>query len=139
MVSIVWMVVGITTRINFSLKSKPTTWWKPFCSQLSFVFVYCAIRIFFSLKDPFAANFLAVCWRGDCRDPSLWETHGTHLTVTRGSCYQPDHHHPDSPKDTHDAVFLPGPPQGKANDVSTSPIQGRANVAGRAQTSGQPS
>ncbi|RVW60351.1 hypothetical protein CK203_084102 [Vitis vinifera] len=34
-----------------------------------------------------------------------------------------DHHHPDSPKDTHDTVFLPGPPQGKANDVSTSPIQ----------------
>ena len=40
--------------------------------------------------------------RGQCRDPSLWETRGTHLTVTRGTCYQPDHHHPDSPKDTHD-------------------------------------
>ena len=37
-----------------------------------------------------------------CRDPSLWETRGTHLTVTRSTCYQPDHHHPDSPKDTHD-------------------------------------
>ena len=37
-----------------------------------------------------------------CRDPSLWETRGTHLTVTRDTCYQPDHHHPDSPKDTHD-------------------------------------
>ena len=37
-----------------------------------------------------------------CRDPSLWETRGTHLTVTRDTCYQPDHHHPDSPKDMHD-------------------------------------
>ena len=35
---------------------------------------------------------------GHCRDPSLWETRGTHLTVTRGTCYQPDHHHPDSLK-----------------------------------------
>ena len=67
-----------------------------------------------------------------CRDPSLWETRGTHLTVTRGTYYQPDHHHPDSPKDMHDAVLLPGPPQGKANDVSASPIQGRANEAGKA-------
>ena len=46
-----------------------------------------------------------------------------HLTVTRGTCYQPDHHYPDSPEDTHDTVFLPGPPQGKANNVSTSSIQ----------------
>ena len=37
-----------------------------------------------------------------CRDPFIWETRGTHLTVTRGTCYQPDHHHPDSLKDTHD-------------------------------------
>ena len=56
--------------------------------------------------------------------------------VTRGTCYQPDHHHPDSPKDRHGAVILSGPPQGKANDVSASPIQGRANDAGRAYTSG---
>ncbi|RVW59300.1 hypothetical protein CK203_101694 [Vitis vinifera] len=28
--------------------------------------------------------------------------------------------------------ILSGPPQGKANDVSASPIQGRANDAGRA-------
>ena len=139
MVSIVWMVVGITTRINFSLKSKPTTWWKPFCSQLSFVFVYCAIRIFFSLKDPFAANFLAVCWRGDCRDPSLWETHGTHLTVTRGSCYQPDHHHPDSPKDTHDAVSYPDRLKERQMTFQLLLSKGRANVAGRAQISRQPS
>ena len=74
-----------------------------------------------------------------CRDPSLWETRGTHLTVARGTCYQSDHCYPDSPKDIHKAVLLSGPPQGKANDVSTSPIQGRANVAGKAQTSGQPS
>ena len=60
------------------------------------------------------------------------EPRGTHLTVTRGTCYQSGHHHPDSPKDTHDAVLLSGPPQGKANGVSTSPIQGRANDAGRA-------
>ncbi|WKA08538.1 hypothetical protein VitviT2T_026252 [Vitis vinifera] len=33
----------------------------------------------------------------DCRDPSLWETRGTQLTVTRGTCYHPDQHHPDSP------------------------------------------
>ncbi|RVW75642.1 hypothetical protein CK203_055242 [Vitis vinifera] len=67
-----------------------------------------------------------------CRDPSPWETRGTQLMVTRGTCYQPDHHHPDSPKDMHSAVILSGPPQGKANDVSASPIQGRANDAGRA-------
>ena len=71
-----------------------------------------------------------------CRDPSPWETRGTQLIVTRGTCYQPDHHHPDSPKDTHGAVILSGPLQGKANDVSSSPIQGRANDAGRAYTSG---
>ena len=69
---------------------------------------------------------------GNCRDPSPWETRGTQLIVTRGTCYQPDHHHPDSPKDMHGAVILSGPPQGKANDVSASPIQGRANDAGRA-------
>ena len=73
---------------------------------------------------------------GLCRDPSPWETRGTQLIVTRGTCYQPDHHHPDSPKDMHGAVILSGPPQGKANDVSSSPIQGRANDAGRAYTSG---
>ena len=74
---------------------------------------------------------------GHCKDPSLWETRGTHLTVTRGTCHQldhhhPDHHYPDSPKDMHAAVLLSGPSQGKANDVSASPIQGRANDAGRA-------
>ena len=57
--------------------------------------------------------------------------------MTRGTCYQPDHHypdhhHPDSPKDVHGAAILSGTPQGKANDVSASPIQGRANDAGRA-------
>ena len=67
-----------------------------------------------------------------CRDPSPWETRGTQLMVTRGTCYQPDHHHPDSPKDMYGAVILFGPPQGKANDVSASPIQGRANDADRA-------
>ena len=61
------------------------------------------------------------------------------LMATRGTCYQPDHHHPDPPKDMHGTVILSGSPQGKAKDVSTSPIQGRANVAGKAQTSGQPS
>ena len=39
---------------------------------------------------------------GDCRDPSLGETRGTHLPVTRGTCYHPNHHHPDSPKQMHD-------------------------------------
>ena len=68
----------------------------------------------------------------NCRDPSSWETCGTQLMVTRGKCYQPDHHHPDSPKDMHGAVILSGPPQGKANDVSASPIQGKANDDGRA-------
>ena len=63
-----------------------------------------------------------------CRDPSPWETRGTQLMVTRGTCYQPDHHHSDSPKDMHGAVILSGPPQGKANDVSASPIQGRAKT-----------
>ena len=48
-----------------------------------------------------------------CRDPSPWETRGTQLMVTRGTCYQPDHHHPDSPKDMHGAVILSGPLQGK--------------------------
>ena len=72
----------------------------------------------------------------DCRDPSPWETRGTQLIVTRGTCYQPDHHYPDSPKDMHGVDILSGPPQGKANDVSSSPIQGRANDAGRAYTSG---
>ena len=67
-----------------------------------------------------------------CRDPSPWETRGTQLMVTRGTCYQSDHHHPDSPKDMHGAAILSGTPQGKANDVSASPIQGRANDAGRA-------
>ncbi|RVX02703.1 Cytochrome P450 85A [Vitis vinifera] len=56
-----------------------------------------------------------------CRDPSLWETRGTHLTVTRGTHHHPDHHHPDSPKDIHKAVLLSRPPQGKAKDVSASP------------------
>ena len=67
-----------------------------------------------------------------CRDPFPWETRGTQLIVMRGTCYQPDLHHPDSPEDMHGAVILSGPPQGKANDVSASPIQGRANDAGRA-------
>ena len=67
----------------------------------------------------------------NCRDPSPWETRGTQLMETRGTCYQPDHHRPDSPKDMHVTVILSGPPQGKANDVSASPIQGRANDAGR--------
>ena len=67
-----------------------------------------------------------------CRDTSPWETRGTQLMETRGTCYQPDHHRPDSPKDMHGTVILSGPPQGKANDVSSSPIQGRANDAGRA-------
>ena len=72
-------------------------------------------------------------WTDDkCRDPSPWETRGTRLMVTRGTCYQSDHHHPDSPKDMHGAAILSGTPQGKANDVSASPIQGRANDAGRA-------
>ena len=87
-------------------------------------------------------NWLACLWpmlNGYCRDSSLWETRGTHLTVTRGTHHHPNHHHPDSPKDMHKAVLLSGSPQGKAKDVSTSPIQGRANVAGKAQTSGQPS
>ncbi|RVW41016.1 hypothetical protein CK203_022844 [Vitis vinifera] len=75
----------------------------------------------------------------DRKDPSLWKTRGTHLTVTRGTHHHPNHHHPDSPKDMHEAVLLSGSPQGKAKDVSTSHIQGRANVAGKAQTSGQPS
>ena len=66
-----------------------------------------------------------------CRDPSPWETRGTRLMVTRGTCYQPDHHHPDSPKDMHGAAILSGTPQGKTNNVSASPIQGRANDAGR--------
>ena len=35
----------------------------------------------------------------------------------RGTSYQPDLHHPDSPEDMHGAVILSGPPQGKANDV----------------------
>ena len=76
---------------------------------------------------------------GHCKDPSLWETRGTHLIVTRGTHHHLNHHHPDSPKDMREAVLPSGPPQGKANDVSTSPIQGRANVAGKTQTSGQPS
>ena len=53
-------------------------------------------------------------WSLGCRDPSLWETRGTHLTVTRGTHHHPDHHHPDSPKDMHEAVLLSGPSQGKA-------------------------
>ena len=43
---------------------------------------------------------------GFCRDPSPWETRGTQLIVTCGTCYQPDHHHPDSPKDMHGVVIL---------------------------------
>ena len=78
-------------------------------------------------------------WSLGCRDPSLWETRGTHLTVTRGTHHHPDYHHPDSPKDIHKAVLLFGPPQGKAKDVSASPVQGRANDAGRAWKSGHPS
>ena len=54
-----------------------------------------------SPTSPFSL-FLMCMQPPRCRDPSLWETCGTHLTVTRGTCYQPDHHHPDSPKDTHD-------------------------------------
>ena len=54
------------------------------------------------------------------------------LMATRGTCYQPDHHHPDPPKDMHGTVILSGSPQGKANDISASPIQGRAKNAGRA-------
>ncbi|RVW85134.1 NAC domain-containing protein 89 [Vitis vinifera] len=63
-------------------------------------------------------------WVGQL-DTSPWETRGTQLMVTRGTCYQPDHHRPDSPKDMHGTVILSGPPQGKANDVSASPIQGK--------------
>ena len=66
-----------------------------------------------------------------CRDPSPWETRGTRLMVTRGTYCQPDHHHPDSPTDTYGATILSGTPQGKTNNVSASPIQGRANDAGR--------
>ncbi|RVW94770.1 (-)-germacrene D synthase [Vitis vinifera] len=85
-------------------------------------------------------------------DPSLWETRGTHLTVTRDTYHQsdhhhPDHHHPDSlricmmqfsypdrrkERQMTFQLLLSGPSQGKANDVSASPIQGRANDAGRA-------
>ena len=68
---------------------------------------------------------------GCCRDPSPWETRGTRLMVTRGTYCQPDHHHPDSPTDTYGATILSGTPQGKTNNVSASPIQGRANDAGR--------
>nr|CAN67784.1 hypothetical protein VITISV_004476 [Vitis vinifera] len=51
-------------------------------------------------------------------DPSPWETRGTQLMVTRGTCYQPDHHypdhhHPDSPKDMHGAAILSGTPPRK--------------------------
>ena len=77
-------------------------------------------------------NYQVVFVLGHCRDPSPWETRGTQLMVTRGTYYQPDHHHPDSPKDMHGAAILSGTPQGKTNDVSASPIQGRANDAGRA-------
>ena len=77
-------------------------------------------------------NDIQAIFNDECRDTSPWETRGTQLMVTRGTCYQPDHHRPDSPKDMHGTVILSGPPQGKANDVSTSPIQGRANDAGRA-------
>ena len=37
-----------------------------------------------------------------------------------------------APKDMDGPAILSGTPQGKANDVSASPIQGRANDAGRA-------
>ena len=77
-------------------------------------------------------SIVLIKYQDECRDPSPWETRGTQLIVTRGTCYQPDLHHPDSPEDMHGAVILSGPPQGKANDVSASPIQGRANDAGRA-------
>ncbi|KAL6338357.1 hypothetical protein AAG906_018728 [Vitis piasezkii] len=80
----------------------------------------------------FYIYFLCVFIDVTSRDPSSRETRGTHFIVTCGACYQPDHCHPDSPKDMHDAVILSGPPPGKASDVSASPIQGRANDAGRA-------
>ena len=59
--------------------------------------------------------------------------------MTRDTHHHPNHHHPDSPKDMHEAVLISRPPQGKAKDVLASPIQGRANDADRAQTSGHPS
>ena len=52
-----------------------------------------------------------------CRDPSLRDTRGTHLTVTRDTHYRPDRHHPDFPKDTNDALLLSGLPQRRANDA----------------------
>ena len=89
-------------------------------------------NVFLSFRGDDTRNKFTAHLYDACRDPSPWETRGTQLTVTRGTCYQPDHHHPDSPKDMHGAVILSGPPQGKANDVSASPIQGRANDAGKA-------
>ena len=52
-----------------------------------------------------------------CRDPSLRETRGTHLTVTRGTHYHLDRHHPDFSKNTYGALLLSGLPQGRANDA----------------------
>ena len=49
----------------------------------------------------------------NCRDPSPWETRGTRLMVTHGTCYQPDHHHPDSPTDMYGAAILSGTPPRK--------------------------
>ena len=51
------------------------------------------------------------------------ETRGTHLTVTHGMHYQPDRHHPDFPKDIHDALLLSGLPQKSISDVSASLIR----------------
>ena len=51
------------------------------------------------------------------------ETHGTHLTVTHGTHYQPDRHHPDFPKNIHDALLLSGLPQESTSGVSASLIR----------------
>ena len=53
----------------------------------------------------------------ETRGTHLTVTHGTHLTVTHDTHYQPDRHHPDFPKDIHDALLLSGPLQGRSNDT----------------------
>ena len=107
------------------------------CGMKYFSVVYHDSRVIAKCSKNFTCNtFFNTFHHTWCRDPSPWETRGTQLIVTRGTCYQPDRHYPDSPKDMHGADILSGPPQGKANDVSSSPIQGRANDAGRAYTSG---
>ena len=72
--------------------SHPSSWW----------IKEVVVQIIFNIDHPLQDLDDHVTACPHCRDPSLWETRGTHLTVTRGTCYQPDHHHPDSPKDTHD-------------------------------------